>query len=62
MTSSADTDLEKKIEDEDNCYESVTEENKIRAELAADTKNPDLYMVLYLSPNSFKIPLKCLFI
>ena len=48
MTSSAHTDLEKKIEDEDNCYESATEENKIRAECAADTMNPGLYVALYL--------------
>ena len=31
-----DTDLEEEIEDEDNCYKGVTEENEIRAECFVD--------------------------
>ena len=40
-------------EAENDTCESVTEENKIRAECVVDAVNPGSYIALYLSPDSF---------
>ena len=41
---SAKSGLEEEIEDEDNCYKSVTEENEIRSECPVDAVSPGLYV------------------
>ena len=43
------------FENEDGCYDTVTEENQIRAECVVDTINPDSLVALCLSPQSFEM-------
>ena len=46
---------DEEFENEDGCYDTVTEENQIRAECVVDTINPDSLVALCLSPQSFEM-------
>ena len=41
--------------DDDETCENVTGENEIRAECVMDAANPEYYVALYLSPDSFEM-------